>query len=353
MRIGIRRLFCAFLAFVVSVLPLCGCSENEKVTDEMFALDTIISFAFYDDDAEKAKDVIKKCKDEITRLDKLLSATKEGSDVYKINESGNNGVLVSDETYELLKRANELSKSCDGTFDVSIYPLVKLWGFDSKNYAVPPQNDIDSALSYVNYSDIKLKENNCVKLKKGMSIDLGAIAKGYIGDKLRSIMKSEKLKRGIINLGGMVILYDSESDSESFNVGVEYPDTGEVFLTLSTKEDFIVTSGAYQRYFEENSKRYHHIIDPFSGKPSESDISSITVIGQDAVANDALSTAFFVMGIDKTLEYIKTNKDSFEELYSVVILNDEKDELYISSDLAKSGYELNNVYEDKIKVNVI
>ncbi len=353
MRIGIKRLFCALLAFVVAVLPMCGCSENEKVTDEMFALDTIISFVFYDDDTEKAKDVIKKCKDEITQLENLLSATKEGSDVYKINESGNNGVVVSDETYELLKRANELSQSCDGTFDVSIYPLVKLWGFDSKNYAVPENEDIDSALSCVNYSDIKLEDNNRVELKEGMSIDLGAIAKGYIGNKLRNIMVSEKLKRGIINLGGMVILYDSKDDSDNFNIGVEYPDTGEVFLTLSTKEDFIVTSGAYQRYFEENSKRYHHIIDPFSGKPSESDISSVTVVGKDAVANDALSTAFFVMGIDKTLEYIKTNKDSFGELYSVVILNDKKDELYISSGLAKSGYELNKAYENKIKVNVI
>ena len=277
---------------------------------------------------------------------------QKDSDVYNINHSGGEKVKVAKETAALLQRAKELSKSTKGAFDVSIYPLVKLWGFDTKAYKVPQISEIIQALSLVSYKEIKI-DGDFVGIEKGMSVDLGAIAKGYIGERLFSILKNQGISRGIVNLGGMVITYCEDEIAEDFTIGVEYPDSGEVFATFNSQEGFTVTSGAYQRYFEEDGKRYHHIIDPKSGKPSDSDISSVTIITKDAVSGDALSTAFFVMGIEKTLEYINSNTDTNGEKFEVIILNSNKNEAFVSSSLLENGFGLEGKFENRIKINVI
>lgn len=347
-----KKLLCIVLAVILALSVLCACSSMSKVTDEMFALDTFITFTVYDNNEALCDTVIDDCKAEITRLENLLSATKEGSDVYNINNSHGEQVLVSDETAGLIKRACELSESCDGAFDISVYPLVTLWGFDTKDYTVPSDEEIEKTLASVSYKDITVSDNS-VTLKDGMSIDLGAIAKGYIGECVREVLSDSGISRAVVNLGGTVILYNSSDDDENFTVGVEHPDTAEVFATISTKEHFTVTSGAYQRYFELDGVRYHHIIDTTSGKPSDSDISSVTVIGSDGVANDALTTAFYVMGVDETLEYLKTHTDETGQLYSFVILSDDFNTLYVSADLVESGFELESDYEEIISVNVV
>lgn len=350
-----RKAICLALAFIIMVSSLCACSNSDKVTDEMFALDTIITFSVYDNNKALAKETIDKCKREITRLEKLFSATLEGSNVYNINHSNGEKISVSYETATLIKRALAMSKSCDGAFDISVYPLVKLWGFDSKKYNVPDKSEITDALRCVNYLDITADNNdNYVTLKKGMSIDLGAVAKGYIAEVVQGILLEKDVHHGIINLGGLVVTYsDSDKNDEDFTIGIEYPDTGEVFAQFDTQIPFTVTSGSYQRFFEENGVRYHHIIDPKSGSPAESDISSVTVIGFDGTYCDALSTAFFVMGIDKTIEYVKTHTDDEDNKYSLIILSKNKDELYITSDIAESDFTIYKEFENKIKINVI
>ena len=346
-----KKLLTLFLAVAVLMLSLCSCTKDKKTTDEMFALDTIISFSIYDGDETLCADTIDKCKAEITRLENLLSATKAYSDVYNINSSNGESVKVSEETDELLSRSLELSESVDGAFDISVYPLVKLWGFDTKEYKVPSDDEIGQTLKYVGYENITLNDST-VTLKENMSIDLGAVAKGYIAERLYSIMAQSKIQRGLINLGGMVIVYDSKADN-SFSIGVEYPDTGEVFAVFETNTAFTVTSGAYQRYFEENGERYHHIIDTESGKPSDSDISSVTIVTKDAVAGDALSTAFYVLGVDKTIDYLRENTDEYGEKFSVIILNSNKDTVYVSSELIDRGFELQGAFKDEINVEII
>lgn len=345
--------FLSLLLCVVFVLSLCACNSKSSVTDEMFALDTIITFTIYGDDESISLGTIDKCKTEISRLEDMLSATKEGSDVYKINHSKGDTVEVSDETASLIKRSVELSQSCLGAFDISVYPIVQLWGFDTKEYKVPDDKEIADTLKNVGYDNIVIGNDNTVTLGENMSIDLGAVAKGYIGERLYDILAQQDIERGLINLGGMVIAYNCSGNDADWQIGVEYPDSSDVFAVFKTNTAFTVTSGAYQRYFEENSVRYHHIIDPNSGKPSDSDISSVTVITSDGVAGDALSTAFFVMGIDKTLEYIKTRADEYSEEYSFIILNSEKDKVYISADLADGGFEIQKAYEDLIELNTV
>ncbi|MBR2714827.1 MAG: FAD:protein FMN transferase [Ruminococcus sp.] len=347
-----KKIFSVFFALLTVLLSLCGCADAEKSTDEMFALDTIITFCIYSSDENISTDTISKCKDEIIRLENMLSATKKGSDVYNINHSDAKKVSVSDETIRLLQKARKLSESCDGAFDVSVYELVKLWGFDTKEYKVPTSDEVEKTLRYVGYSDVTIDKND-VLLKKGMSIDLGAIAKGYIGERLYDIMKNSEIDAGIINLGGMVVTYSSENSSKEFSVGVEYPDTGDVFAKLNVSKPFTVTSGGYQRYFEKDSKRYHHILDPKTGKPSESDISSVTVISDDGVANDALSTAFYVMGVDETLEYLKNHNADVEDGYSVIILSSDKSQVFVSEKLKADGFELLDGYEKEININYV
>ncbi len=346
-----KKLLCAILMLLLFVSPLCACSAQKEVTDEMFSLDTIITFKITDDNTTLAKDTIEKCKAEITRLESLLSATKKGSDIYNINSSNGKKVEVSDETAQLVRASLEISKSCDGAFDISVYPVMKLWGFDTKEYKVPTDSELKATLGYVNFENISVSDDNYITIKDGMSIDLGGIAKGYIADRVYSVMKEQNIDKGLINLGGMVVLYNSDKNADSWEIGVEYPDTGDVFAKFCTKTSFTVTSGAYQRYFEENSKRYHHIIDPDTGNPSDSDISSVTLITSDGTCGDALSTAFYVMGIDKTIEYVKTN--SIGESCSFIILNKDKNKVYVSADLYDMGFELYKAYENKVGIEVV
>lgn len=348
-----KRLLSAFVVFVVLMFSLCSCAQRKQVSDEMFALDTIITFKITDNDEQKAKDTIQKCKDEIVRLEELFSATKENTDIYNINHLNGQKVKVNSETARLLESCVEISDTCNGAFDISIYPLVQLWGFDTKEYVVPSNTQIKKTLKSVNYKDISITEDDCVTLREGMSIDLGAVAKGYIAERLREIMAEQGVFRGVINLGGMVVLYNADEISDNFSVGVEYPDSGEIFCTFDTSTPFTVTSGAYQRYFEKDGNRYHHIIDPSSGYPSDSDISSVTLVTDDAVSADALSTAFYVMGIEKTLEYLDNHSEKSVSEYDFIILNSNKNELYISENLERNGFELERDFEDKITVKVI
>ena len=344
-----KRVISLLLCIAMLPLVLCCCdSVTDEYTDEMFALDTFISFKMVGDE-DVVNTTIEKCKSEIKRLEDLLSATKSSSDVYAINNANSDKVSVSEETAQLIIKACEISKTCNGAFDISVYPLVKLWGFDTKEYVVPEIESIAQTKALVDYTKVNVSADSFVSLCEGMSIDLGAIAKGYIGDKLWEIMKQSDISRGLVNLGGMVVTCDN-SDNYDYTIGVEYPDTGEVFAKYSTEYPFSVTSGAYQRYFEQDGVRYHHIIDTQSGYPSQSDISSVTVIGNKGVDNDALSTAFFVMGIDKTLEYLNTHTDEDGSNYSVIILNADKSKVYVSQDILDSGFELSADFEEKIEI---
>ncbi len=350
-----KRLLCLVLCAVV-LFSLCACDTKKSVTDEQFALDTFITFNITAESEHRAQQVIADLKNEINSLEGILSATEEGSDVYNVNNRLYNSedfkrVVVNDCTSDLIRRACDISKSVDGAFDISVYPLVKLWGFDSKDYRVPSDSEIADTLKYVGYQNISVNSDNTVELKDNMSIDLGAIAKGYIGERIYELMKNSLISKGIVNLGGMVVTCNN-IDSDKWSIGVEHPGSGEVFMSFDTNERYVVTSGAYQRYFEQDGEVYHHILDTKTGKPSNSDISSVTVVGADGVMGDALSTAFYVMGVDKTIEYIRENTYTVDDTFNVIILSSDMKDLYITADLAHSGYEIYKQYKD-INVHII
>ena len=346
-----KKILCVLMALVLLFSTLCGCSKNpDSVTDEMFALDTIIRFTLYDDDKQLCENVIKDCKAEITRLENMLSATKESSDIYKLNNANGEEVTVSDETAELLSSSLEVCKSTDGAFDITIRPLMSLWGFDTKEYKVPSDTEIEEAMSLVSYENVKL-DKNTVSIKQDMAVDLGAVAKGYIGDKVLKIINKSGVYSALVDMGGMILCKNvSKSPDEMFwNIGLSYPDdSGECFLKFKNSSPAISTSGGYQRYFESDGVTYHHIIDSKTGKPSKSDISSVTVIDSDGYLCDALSTAFYVMGIDKTVEYLNTHKNVMGDRSLVFILSADKKTLYASQEYQTYNLEpeLLKGYED-------
>ena len=350
-----KKILCVAMALVITTLSLCGCSSYQNfVKDEMFALDTIIRFTIYDDDEQLCKSTIDACKAEIVRLENLLSATKESSDIYKLNHSSGKAVKVSDETLYLIKNACEISAKTDSAFDVTIRPLMSIWGFDTKEYKVPSNDEIEKTLLNVGYENIAINGNE-ITLKNGMALDLGATAKGYIGDEVRDVINDSFVYSAIVDMGGMIITKgDGKSDDESyFTIGLQYPDdNGECFFTFDCLETTISTSGGYQRYFESDGVRYHHILDSKTGKPSESDISSVTVIGEQGFECDALSTAFFVMGVDKTIGYVNTHKNDSFKNSRVIILSSDLKTLYLSEEFKKDNlnHELLAPYSKDIEI---
>ena len=349
-----KKLISLFLCVVILLL-CCACTvfDRTKVArDEMFALDTLISFKAYSRDNGNA-DAIKNAKAEITRLENLLSVSIESSDIYKINHSNGQPVKVSNETSEIIRTALRISEKTDGAFDISLYALTQLWGFGAKHY-VPTDKEIEDTLKLTGYKNVSITDDNVVTVKNGVTIDLGGIAKGYIADVVNKKFTNSNVEGALLSFGGMISTSGKNADSNDgfYTIGVEYPYESDYFATFKCQNDCVVTSGAYQRYFEKDGAMYHHIIDPKTGKPSDSDISSVTVIAKNACEADAMSTAFFVMGVDGAIDYIRNNTDLNGDAFSVIIF-DKNNNLYLTQDVYDRDFKLQSDFENKIKIKII
>lgn len=273
-------------------------------------MDTVMFIEAVGDDSEKA--VLAGC-DKIYALEKLLSRTDPGSEISMINAgAGDREINVSKETFRLLEKAVLLAEDTGGTFDITVAPIMDLWGFSGTKYRVPAAGEIAGTLEFVNYTGLILDASDfgVSFARKGMSIDLGAIAKGYASDCVLTIMKEYNIESALINLGGNVCVYGEKSSGDPFRVAITDPSNPTSYAGVLTVTDLsVITSGGYERYFEENGKRYIHIMDPETGMPSASDLLSVSIIGPDGTVCDALSTALFVMGKEKAIQYWRDHRD--------------------------------------------
>lgn len=333
--------FLIFTFLLLGILITSGCNKNitensNNYTSQIFALDTVIEITAYGENAQESVTAAEK---EIRRLEKVFSVTDENSDIYKLNNTNGKESVIDTEAYLLLDYAKYISTLTDGNFDVTIYPIMKLWGFTHKEYNVPDSSKIKDTLPLVNSENIILSENNTVKLQNKTQVDLGGIAKGYIADKAAQAMKSAGLEYGIISLGGNIRTVGTKPSGESFSIGIKDPNSEDYFAIINSGECSVVTSGAYQRNFTLEGQTYHHIIDPKTGYPADSDIASITVIGEDGALCDALSTAIFVGGS----EYADTLYNQ-SILFDYVILT--KDNQVIASLRLEGRLSLADGYEN-------
>ena len=300
------------LLFLLCIAMLTACQnsdENKKVSKDIFAMDTYMTVTAYGKNAENG---VNKAVDEINRLETVLSAEKQESDIYKLNDSGS-GTLSTD-TKNIVSRALEINKTTNGAFYISIYPLMVKWGFTTQKYNVPSKNEISKLLKDVDSSKIKFDEKSGKKkLTEKMQIDLGGIAKGYTSNRVMQIFKECGVKSGLVSLGGNVQALGTKTDGTAWQIAIENPDKSSDYIgVVSVKDKAVITSGGYERYFEKNGKTYHHILDPETGYPAESGVKSVTIVSDDGTLADALSTSLFVMGKEKALDYWHEHKNEFD-----------------------------------------
>ena len=314
--------------------------KSEASESEIFALDTAITLKVY---GSKRVVVLKKLEDKINELDDMLSTGKETSEVSRLNRSGE--AVLSPTVANLVKRSLDIYKKTDGLFDITIYPLMELWGFPTKNYRVPSEKEIEEKLKLVGSDKIDFnEETRKISFKnKGMEIDFGGIGKGYITDELVKILTDEKVESAIINLGGNVFGFRKKPDGSLWNIAIRDPNEPDKYMaTIRLEDSAVITSGGYERYFEENGIIYHHILDPRTGKPSESGLKSVSIISKDGTLADALSTSLFIMGEEKAIGYWKENGSNFD-----ILLMTKDNRLIVSAGIK------DKVISDNYKIEVI
>lgn len=321
-----------FLGFAII---FSGCSEKAQATQEAlleqknqsqiqtFALDTIIDLKA---SGENAKDALQEAQKEIYRLENLLSVTKEKSEITALNKNaGIAPVSISEDTLFLLETAKKINIMTNNSFNIAISPVVELWGFRGIAYHVPTSEEITDKLALTKESDfvINPQEKTAFLNHPGMGVDLGGIAKGYISDKITELMKEKGISSAIISLGGNISAIGYRSNGEKWRVAVQDPLNQESFVgKLSISDVSVITSGGYQRYFEEDGKTYHHIIDPKTGYPADSGLLSVTIISENGTKADGLSTALFVLGLEDAVALWKESDD-----FEVIFVTDKKEVL--------------------------
>ena len=305
--------FSRLTALFLALLLLTGCAGQgsapasnpgaDKSTRTVLAMDTIMDLTVYGPEGQTALD---SGEETILSLEKRLSVTDEESEIYAANHSGGASVAVSDDTAELLRTALDLCGSTGGALDVTIYPVVSAWGFTNGNYRVPGEGELAGLLARVDYTRIAL-DGGTLTVPDGMELDLGAVAKGYTGDRVMERFRAAGVTSAIISLGGNVQALGTKPDGSLWQVAVQDPEGSDYAAVLSVADKAVITSGGYERYFEEDGKIYWHIIDPATGRPAENGLESVTIVADSGVLADGLSTALFVMGADKAAEYWRAN----------------------------------------------
>lgn len=282
---------------------------SESESSELYAMDTVMSLTAYGSHAREALDAADA---EIQRLDKLFSISSETGDIYQVNKNGEGD--LSEDTRSLLASALEYGKETNGIFDCTIEPVMEAWGFTTQNYRVPSEEELTSLLSHVDASTVTLTGSH-VTLPADVKLDLGGIAKGFTSARVMDVFKENGVTSGIISLGGNVQTLGLKPDGKRWRVGIQDPnDLNSMFAVVEVSDEAVITSGAYQRYFEENGVHYHHIIDPRTGYPAESGLTSVTIISADGTLADALSTSLFIMGADEASDFWKAHQDQFEAI---------------------------------------
>ena len=289
-------------------LLLSACSSSrEPISKQGFLLDTVIQITLYDTGNESLLDESFAVRE---KYEQLLSKTVATSDVSRINQAEGKPVTVSDETIALIQKSLTYSELSDGAFDITIAPLSSLWDFKDKK-TIPDSQDIEKAKNLVDYHTISISGNTVTLLNPKASIDLGAIAKGYIADKIKDYLVSKNVKSGLINLGGNVLTIGTKPDGSAWNIGIQKPfdEQNAAITSVHLSDESVVTSGVYERYFKQDGVIYHHILDAKTGYPFQNGLLGVTIISEQSVDGDALSTTCFALGLQKGMELIRSLPD--------------------------------------------
>lgn len=292
----------AFLVLISICLSVCSCNNNpypEEYSDTAFVFDTFITIRLYEYDGD-AKEICDGAIKMLNDFENKLSATKPDSEISLLNRSGfDEEVVLDKEIYNLLKVCGDMAQLTDGAFDYTLGRVSDAWGFGSDNAVKPDTDKLKEMAGKRNYKNILFNDENCsVKFSTDdFSVDLGAAAKGYAMDYLYKLLTMSEVKTAVIDFGGSILTI-GEYNGGNWNISVSGMDNNTVVGTLNIPQCFIATSNGFNRYVEYDGIKYHHIINPETAFPAESDIMSVTVVSGSGILSDALSTAIYVMGND-------------------------------------------------------
>ena len=297
-----KRVFTLFI--VLSML--CGCSSLKNSSQDFFAMDTFMNISVWSSSKSDADTILSNAQKKVNELSNRLSRQISSSSIAKLNSANGEPVTLDDDAYNALKQAVELAEFTNGAFDPTTAVLSDLWGIGTDSPSVPSDEQINEALTHVGYENIVFLEDNQVKLLNDAQVDLGGIGKGYATD-----LVTEDISTPILaSLGGNIGAYgeNPNSDNGLWSIGLADPDNNSSYIaSIKIKDLSIVTSGDYERYFEQDGVRYHHIFDPKTGYPAQNELRAVTVIDENSTRADALTTALFVMGLDEGIKFCKNN----------------------------------------------
>lgn len=299
------------ILLILSMGLLAACTlQPTPIQQQGLYLDTIIQITVYrTQDQQAVEGAMNLCE----QYDDLLSKTKPESDIYRINHAQGQKVEIQQQTAEVIDQALEYGKLSMGCFDITIGAVNDLWDFKADIPSLPDEQQLQQAVEKVDYRQVELTEENgkyYCRVPEGMQIDLGGIAKGYIGDKMSDYMQEQGVENALLDLGGNIVTI-GDKQGKKYHIGVRSPfQEDQAIATMDVEDTNVVTSGTYERYIEVDGERYHHILDPFTGYPAETGIASVTIISDEGATADALSTACFVMGEQDGLALVESIPDA-------------------------------------------
>lgn len=336
----VLKLTSTLIITLLCIFALEGCDPfltpplSKPLGKQNFMLDTYVSITLYD---KGSYTLIDKCFELIQSYEDKFSRTISGSEISTLNEATVYPVTVSDDTSELIDTALYYAKLTDGAFDPTIEPVSSLWDFKSPKPTVPTDNNIITNLKNVGYKNI-IKNNNEISLTNPDSgLDLGAIAKGYIADRVKDYLLENGVHSAVINLGGNVLCVGNKPDGSDFRIGIQKPfeNYAETVCTVGINDMTVVSSGIYERYFVQDGVLYHHILNPATGYPYDNELTAVTIITNRSVDGDALSTSCFALGSEKGLALINSLSDTYAAFIlkdGSIVYSDGFDSLIISED---------------------
>ncbi len=321
-----------FCCSILWLLLLGGCTTaGEPLSKSGFYLNTFVTVTLYD---SRDISLLEDCMELCGAYEQIFSRTRQDSELYLLNHNSlrdaEGYAQVSDELYELISMGLAYGELSQGALDITVAPVSSLWDFSvpEEQAVVPPAEAIEQGLAFVDYEKVKLLPDNKVYLPEGMSLDLGAAAKGYIADRMKEYLTEQGVSSAVINLGGNILCIGSKSAEESFQIGIRQPfqESSETAAVMKISDASVVTSGVYERCFTaEDGTFYHHILDPDTGYPCRNNLLSVTIVARSSTEADALSTACFCLGMEEGIKLL----DSIPDAYGVFITED--GELHYSS----------------------
>lgn len=309
--------FAGIFALLLLLMPLGGCAPQDSRSSTFYMMDTLITVTLYTRNAEQAEAVFDECRAILTELDSLWARQNAASEIYRLNMSSTGADDLDARTVALLQTALQISEATDGAFDITVAPLVELWNTCGEENRLPTTEEMTVLLASVGSEKLALSKKSLLKNDPNTKIDLGGIGKGAAISALIDHLENTDIQGGLVSFGSNVAVFGKKPNGEDFHIALRDPKDADasVGVLRLTGGEVLSVSGDYERYVTINGARYHHILDPSTGYPSDSGLASVAVVTSDGAVADALSTALFVMGQARAMEFYHSNVYDFEAIF--------------------------------------